>query len=585
MSEPVRFQVDSRLATLLGENYRSSEQAIKELVDNAWDAEAIEVNITLPDPLEGGCIQIVDNGSGMTTRELTGEYLVVANDRRSRKGERTPIKSRLVKGRKGIGKFAGLMAADVMEVETRARGVVTRLRISKEDLLAADNDIERIDLPCQTESCKPTEHGTTITLSSLNQNLHFPNPDRLKQLLILEYGRQADFKILVDKEPLGIDDIPGESFAEEIELPNVGKIRLHFIVADGRTNLKQSGIAIRVGGKIVGRPSYFGLDQVDHIPEKLLRKVYGEIEADGLIEDVTADWGAIIENSKAFEQVREWTGSLVQDKVEKVFAQEVSLAKARLQKEINRGLERIPEYRREFARMAFERVMRRFYGESEERIGVILSVILEGFERDDYWLIMQRIDDATRRDIGAFAEALESFGLLDMALMAQQAKRRLELLDELDSLIRNPNTLEKTVHSVIEKNLWVIGIEYSLMSSNKTLARMVEEYTNTEFIGERASKRPDLFLSQDLYSNYLLIEFKRPSHVLSRDDENQAEKYRDDLTARFGKISILLLGKERQQTISNYYDRDDIKVLSYSSLVSRARTQLQWLVRQLTTSE
>jgi DNA mismatch repair ATPase MutL len=34
---------------LLGATYRSSEQAIQELVDNAWDADAEHVWITLPD--------------------------------------------------------------------------------------------------------------------------------------------------------------------------------------------------------------------------------------------------------------------------------------------------------------------------------------------------------------------------------------------------------------------------------------------------------------------------------------------------------------------------------------------------------
>ena len=34
------FKVDTRLTSLLGENYRSTEVALKELIDNAWDADA-----------------------------------------------------------------------------------------------------------------------------------------------------------------------------------------------------------------------------------------------------------------------------------------------------------------------------------------------------------------------------------------------------------------------------------------------------------------------------------------------------------------------------------------------------------------
>ncbi len=48
MKSTARFSVDPRLSALLGESYTSSERALRELVDNAWDAEARVVKITLP---------------------------------------------------------------------------------------------------------------------------------------------------------------------------------------------------------------------------------------------------------------------------------------------------------------------------------------------------------------------------------------------------------------------------------------------------------------------------------------------------------------------------------------------------------
>lgn len=121
----LRFQVDSRLATLLSQEYTSTERALKELVDNAWDADADQVSIQLPKPLSGEPIVIRDDGTGMTEEELRRHYLTIAKDRRSVRGERTAGKNRQVKGRKGIGKFAGFMAASVMTLETRTRGKLT----------------------------------------------------------------------------------------------------------------------------------------------------------------------------------------------------------------------------------------------------------------------------------------------------------------------------------------------------------------------------------------------------------------------------------------------------------------------------
>ena len=67
------------------------------------------------------------------------------------------------------------------------------------------------------------------------------------------------------------------------------------------------------------------------------------------------------------------------------------------------------------------------------------------------------------------------------------------------------------------------------MSSNKTLAKVIEDYLNEKFSGKRANKRPDLLLASDIINRLLLIEFKRPSKSITRDDETQAIKYRNDL--------------------------------------------------------
>ena len=585
MSEKANFKVDPRLASLLGETYRSTEHAVKELVDNAWDADAPTISITLPDPMTANPIVIEDTGSGMTEQELRNEYLVVANDRRSRKGDRTKQLKRLVKGRKGIGKFAGLMVANVMEIETTARGKTTRVVIAKEDLLNASRDLERIDLPLTVIPAAEGVSGTKVTLSSLSDRFEFPLPERLKTLLMTEDGREEDVRISVNGSSLGLDDLPGERFQKDETIAEAGTVKLNFKVSDGTKSLKQAGIALRVGGKIVGKPSFFGLEDDPEIPPKLLKKLYGEVEADGLSDSVTADWGDIVENSKAFQALKPVIQAHLKNALEEVFKREVSLQRARIQRQINLRLAEMPEHRRRFAQVALEKVMKRFYGESEEKVETVASVILDAFEKDEYWLVLKQIDESKGGDVETFASALEVFGLLDMALMANQAKSRLKVLDDLDDFVRTPATLEKNVHSVIERNLWVLGYDHSLISSNKTLARTIEEYTATKLIGGRASKRPDLFLAENLRGGYLLIEFKRPSKAIDRQDQQQAQQYRDDLRPKFGEIEILLLGKGRDVTASVQDDPPRMKVFSYEALISTARTQLDWLLAELKTDE
>lgn len=404
----LHFQVDARLAKLLSQEYASTEKAIKELVDNAWDADASTVNICLPAPMSKDPITVRDDGSGMTEEELRRHYLFIARDRRAGKGERTFRKKRLIKGRKGIGKFAGLMAASVMQLETKARGRCSRIQLTLEDLAKAE-DIEHLPLNYEVSDCPESEHETVITLTDLHQRLAYPDPNKLRQVLLQEYGREDDFSIFVNGKELGIDDVRGAYHEEADSLEATGDVRLRFSISDGKASLRQPGITLRVDGKAVGNPSFFGLDRTDDFPKKLLNKLYGEIDADGLAPHVTAGWGDVLENSELMEEVEAYVQPRLREAFRTQYGQEMQLAQARLHKAVRERLAKLPEHKREFAERAIKRVLDRFYGEPESKVEPMVFVLLEALERSDYRALMEHIAGASRGEIGALADALGAF--------------------------------------------------------------------------------------------------------------------------------------------------------------------------------
>jgi hypothetical protein len=72
---------------------------------------------------------------------------------------------------------------------------------------------------------------------------------------------------------------------------------------------------------------------------------------------------------------------------------------------------------------------------------------------------------------------------------------------------------------------------------------------------------------------------------LVRDDEKLAEIYRDDLTSRFRPIDVIIIGGKRSIGFPADYDRLCIKNATYESVISEAPIQLEWLLKQLTTSD
>lgn len=575
----LRFQVDSRIATLLSQEYSSSERALKELVDNAWDADAERVVIVLPKPLSGESIVIKDNGTGMTEEELRRHYLSIAADRRSRRGERTSGKKRLVKGRKGIGKFAGLMAAAVMTLETHARGRLCRISLRLDDLSQVE-DIEQLNISLQSEPCGPELHGTTITLSDLHQGLAYPDANRLRQILLQDYGRQDDFAITIDGKRLDVDDVSGSYSEQEQELPSAGKVKLRFSISDGKSGLRQPGITLRVDGKAVGRPGFFGLDQRDDFPSKLLRKLYGEIEADGLRDHITAGWDAAVENSELLREVEGYVQPILREAYEQQYRREIQLAQARLQRAILTRLSALPEHKRAFADRAIKKILDKYYGEPESKVEPVVNVLLEAMERSDYRILLEHIAEATPGDVAGVAERLDEFGLAEMAFLVQQATARQVFLDQLEALARDAATTEAVVHKALERNLWVFGPEYSLFSSNSTLRRQVEDVLGKTYTGDKADKRPDLLLNENLSGQYLLIEFKRPSHALNHDDYLQAIGYRHELAKYLGSpIQVLLVGGSRSSDFPKDNREPHVEARIFGQVISTARRQIEWLLR------
>lgn len=576
---PLRFQVDSRLATLLSQEYSSSERALKELIDNAWDADAEHVSIVLPVPLSGNSIVIQDDGTGMTEEELRRHYLSIATDRRSRRGERTVAKNRPVKGRKGIGKFAGLMAAAAMTLETGARGRLCRITLRLDELSQAD-DIEQMDIGLHSEPCASERHGTTITLSELHQGMAYPDANRLRQILLQDYGRQDDFVITVDGKRLDVDDVSGSYSEQEHTLPHAGSVKLRFAISDGKTGLRQPGVTLRVDGKAVGKPGFFGLDQRDDFPPKLLRKLYGEIDADGLRDHITAGWDAAVENSELLKEVETYVQPVLRDAFERQYRKEIQLAQARLQKTALERLAALPEYKRQFADRAIKKILDKYFGEPESKVEPIVNVLLDALERSDYRILLEHIAEASPGDVAGVADNLNRFGLADMAFLVQQAAARQVFLDQLDALARDAGTTESVMHKALERNLWVFGPEYSLFSSNSTLRRQVEELLGKTYSGDRADKRPDLLLNENLGGDYLLIEFKRPGHALNHNDYVQAIGYRHELSKYVSSpIRVLVVGGSRSSDFPSDNREPNVEARVFGQVISTARRQIEWLLR------
>jgi hypothetical protein len=241
--------------------------------------------------------------------------------------------------------------------------------------------------------------------------------------------------------------------------------------------------------------------------------VVGEVRVGSETIELTASGGDVIESDKGLQQLTEAIQNDVKASLTEIHGKEVALAKGRWTQVMKRRLEAVPEHRRAIADEKLERLISRSYqeGEKEERITVLINLVLDALEMDEYWTVCREIEDAEKSDVFIFANALDKFGLSDLAFIAHQADRRRAFLDGLDDLANDPKTTEAQMHTALQHNLWIFGNEYSLMSSNRQLQSIIRDFSEKSYRDIDAADRPDLLLAANVENRHLLLEFKRPS--------------------------------------------------------------------------
>ena len=103
-NDELRLKFHGRIIDQLGsQTYQSPIASLAELIANAWDADATEVDVSLPENVgDGAEIVIRDNGSGLSFQECQDRYLNIGWCRRGKDPVSLTEGKRPVLGRKGI---------------------------------------------------------------------------------------------------------------------------------------------------------------------------------------------------------------------------------------------------------------------------------------------------------------------------------------------------------------------------------------------------------------------------------------------------------------------------------------------------
>lgn len=319
------MKILGRLLEHLGSQmYKRRDTALAELVANAWDAGATEVEVTVPAGNYDAAVSqitIADNGIGMTEDQVQLEYLVAGRNRRA---NATPIPhNRMVMGRKGIGKLAGFGIAQIIGIETTRDEVTTRLALDITKMKREADEVANVDIDGYIDDATDMPSGTTISLSQL-KHVSAPNIESLIESLGRRFSRVVHGEMTIKVNGIEVKE-PTIDFEQRVPendwiTTDVDGHSVRYYYGFSRSVLTSrilQGFTLYAHGKTAQAPPFFFDVETRASGQHGTRYLYGAVEIDYL-DDGTDDDGDLISTDRQeidweapeVEALREWGAEL-----------------------------------------------------------------------------------------------------------------------------------------------------------------------------------------------------------------------------------------------------------------------------------
>ena len=265
--QKIQITIDkSHLFTLGEKMYRESIEFIRELVSNAYDADATEVFVMIADDK----ITVEDNGSGMNEKGLD-QFFTIGSEEKKMKNV-SPRFGRKRIGQFGIGKFSALSLAEQFIVQSVKGKNKYSVTFDSAEWKKSDN----WELPIRKEKISSFDkEGTKIILNKLFKKINLAEVEKyLKQSVPL---RARKFSIHLNNKKITAKTVAGKIIPIKINTM-YGRIEGEIIVALNSRDVDEPGVECRVKQVFIKR-ELFGSEKKH---QQGTSRITGSVNADFL---------------------------------------------------------------------------------------------------------------------------------------------------------------------------------------------------------------------------------------------------------------------------------------------------------------
>lgn len=579
--------------------------ALTELIANAWDAGATEVEIFIPDEY-GQTLTIKDNGTGLSLDEFKSRWMKLGYNRIKNQGKEVVFPKgislkRHVYGRNGVGRHGLLCFNNEYKVITNKEGKKSKFYISTQ------NKSEPFVIT-KEEISKSTTHGTTLEVL-VTKNL--PKSTELYDIISARFLHDPNFKIVINKQTINLENHAGviKSIVHTIDDKDF-TINLIDTKKSRKTTLYQ-GIAIWQSGRLIGEPSWaLGTNIVLDGRTQEAKKYSIVIQTTSLENFIKEDWSGfkrnknldiIFENlaNKVSEIFNEIAIENIEDtkkNVKKVYQKEYNSLNPLAKYEFNEALDHIaktnPTAKQESIHLAVETLIN-------------LEKTRGGSE------LLIKLSTLNNEDIEGLNKLLDNWSIKDALTVLDEIDKRISVIESIRKLASDKTVDELHVlHPLIANARWIFGPEFDSpeYSYNNQLHTAVEKVFGKKIdknTFNNNKKRPDIVVMGDstfsinCINDYdsdngishikkiLIIELKRGGFKIGRNERNQAVGYIEDFMScgillDNPYINAFIVGESFSEKIQpiqtieneNKVERGKVQICLFSQIVDSSERRL-----------
>lgn len=539
------FEEDYLIRTL-GNIAHQPDIALTELIANAWDAGATEVEIFIPNKL-GETLTIKDNGIGLSKEEFKNRWMKLGYNRLKNQGKNVIFPkgvnlTRYAYGRNGIGRHGLLCFNQEYKVITNKSGKKSTFYISTK------NSQE----PFVITDAKYESSSNVGTYLEVVVNKNLPKSKEINDIISARFLHDPNFKIIINRDLINLENHSGLSKSVDFEIDNYTFKILLIDTKKSRKNTIYQGIAIWQSGRLIGEPSWaLGTNIVLDGRTQEAKKYSVVIQTNNLENFIREDWSGF-KKSKVLDNIFEELSDKITEMFKEIAIENIEETKKNIRNQYQSDYNSLSPLAKYEFNEALDNITQTNPTAKQESINLAVETIINLERTRGGSELLQKLSTLTGEDIEGLNKILDNWTIKDALTVLDEIDKRISVIESIRQLASDKSVDELHVlHPLIASARWIFGPEFDSpeYSYNNQLHTTVEKVFGKKIDKKSFNnnkKRPDIVvIGQSTFSiicitdydtetsisqikKVLIIELKRGGFKLGREERNQAVGYVED---------------------------------------------------------